>query len=47
MPAFGGKLRDAEIRAVVEYFKSLWTADQRQWQWDETGKDLRPTPVPP
>lgn len=47
MPAFGGKLSDAEIRAMVEYFKSLWLAEHRQWQWDETRKDLTPTPTPP
>jgi mono/diheme cytochrome c family protein len=26
MPAFGGKLSDAEIRAVLEYIKTHWTS---------------------
>jgi len=47
MPAWGGTLSDADIRAVIEYFKSLWTAEYRRWQWDETLKDFAPTPTPP
>jgi len=46
MPAFGDKLSDTEIRAVIEYFKSLWSAENRQWQWEETRKDLTPAPAP-
>ncbi len=46
MPAFGDKLSDAEIRAVVEYFKSLWAEEHRQYQWEETVKDFAPTPTP-
>ena len=45
MPAWGGTLSDADIHAVVEYFKSLWTAEHRQWQWNETLKDFAPTPT--
>ncbi len=47
MPAWGDKLSDADIRAVIEYFKSLWSIEHRQWQWEETLKDFAPTPAPP
>ena len=47
MPAWGGKLSDAEIRAVIEYFKSLWSEEHRQWQWYQTLQDFAPTPTPP
>ena len=46
MPAFGDKLSDEEIRVLIEYFKSLWTPEHRQWQAEETGKDFAPTPTP-
>ena len=46
MPAWGGKLSDAEIRAVIEYFKSLWTEEHRRWQWEQTVTDFAPTPAP-
>ena len=47
MPAFGGKLSDGDIRSVIEYFKSLWTVEHRQWQWQQTLNDFAPTPTPP
>src|SRR5713226_2839567 len=47
MPAFGGKLSDSDIRAVIEYFKSLWTVEHRQWQWQQTVNDFAATPTPP
>ena len=47
MPAFQGKLSDAEIRAVIEYFKSLWSQEHRQYQWEQTVNDFTPTPTPP
>lgn len=46
MPAWGGKLSDVEIRAMIEYFKSLWNEDHRRWQWEQTVTDLAPTPTP-
>jgi mono/diheme cytochrome c family protein len=46
MPAFGGKLSDADIRAVIEYFKSLWSDENRQWQWEQTLNDFAPTLTP-
>ena len=39
MPPFGGKLSDVDIRAVVAYFKSLWPAEQRAFQWEVTLQD--------
>jgi mono/diheme cytochrome c family protein len=47
MPAWGGKLTDAEIRAVIEYFKSLWTEEHRLWQWEQTLNDFATTPMSP
>ena len=47
MPAFGGKLSDTETRAVIEYFKSLWTDEHRKWQLEQTLSDFAPTPTPP
>ena len=46
MPAWSGALSDAEIRAVIEYFKSLWTEEHRRWQWEQTLTDFAPTPSP-
>ena len=43
MPAFDDKLSDTEIWAVVEYFKSLWTKENRLYQSDETFKDFAST----
>lgn len=47
MPAFGGTLSHSEIQAVIAYFKSLWSDEHRQWQWNETVKDRGPTSGPP
>ncbi len=46
MLAWGQQLSDAEIRAVIEYFKSLWTEENRDWQWEQTLNDFAPTPTP-
>ena len=46
MQPFGNKLSDQEIRAVIEFFKSLWNEEHRRWQWEETLKDFAPTPTP-
>ncbi len=46
MPAFKDKLSDTEIRAVIEYLKSHWSSESRQYQFDETRKDFAPTPTP-
>lgn len=46
MPAWGDKLSDADMYALIEYFKSLWSAENRQWQWEETRKNAASTPMP-
>ena len=46
MPAFGKRLSDAEIRAVIAYFKSFWSPDHREYQWEQTVYDFLPTPTP-
>ena len=46
MPAFGDKLSDAEIRAVITYFKSLWSEQSRQFQWEVTQQQPFPVPTP-
>lgn len=46
MPAFVNRLSDAEIRAVIAYFQSLWSPEYRQYQWEQTIDDFLPTPTP-
>ena len=46
MPAFGNRLSDSEIRAVIAYFRSLWSPEHRQYQWEQTVDDFLPTPTP-
>ncbi|MBF24556.1 MAG: cytochrome C [Marinobacter sp. 34-60-7] len=36
MPAFGESLTDQEIGAVIEYLKTLWTDEQREYQQTES-----------
>ena len=36
MPAYGGRLDDAEIRAVVVHIRSMWTEGQRTQQAEVT-----------
>ena len=36
MPAFKGQLSPDQIRDVITYLKTLWTSEQRQFQWEET-----------
>ena len=43
MPPFGDKLSPKQIRAVIEYLKTLWTPQQRRFQRDESRK----APYPP
>lgn len=45
MPAFGDKLSEAEIRAVIAYFKSLWSEESRLFQWEVTQQQPFPTPA--
>lgn len=43
MPVFGQALSPNEIRAVIEYLKTLWTPEQRRFQRDESARN----PYPP
>lgn len=45
MPPFKGILSDADMRAVIVYFKSLWTRDHREFQWTRTSEDVPPPPT--
>lgn len=36
MPPFRGVLSDEQIKDVITYLKTLWTAEQRQFQLEET-----------
>ncbi|MBI4787001.1 MAG: cytochrome c [Chloroflexi bacterium] len=42
MPAFGSKLSDADLRAVIVYFKSLWSREHREFQWERIVEDFSP-----
>ena len=46
MPSFGNRLSDAEIRAEIAYFHSLWSPEHREYQWEQTVDDFLPTPTP-
>jgi mono/diheme cytochrome c family protein len=39
MPAFGSKLTDDEITSILDYFKSNWGRDEREFQWMVTWQD--------
>lgn len=43
MPAFANVLSPQETRAVITYLKTLWTSEQRRFQWQESQKG----PFPP
>lgn len=46
MPAFGGTLDPREIRAVIQYIKTLWTPEQRRFQALESrGEPFPPVPA--
>lgn len=36
MPAFGGKLTEAEVLSILEFFKSTWGPQERTLQWEVT-----------
>lgn len=38
MPAFGQTLQPADIRAILDYLKTLWTPQQRAFQREESRK---------
>lgn len=39
MPAFEGRLTDEEMRAVLEFLKSLWGPEERALQAEATSRD--------
>ena len=39
MPAFGDSLSEADTAAVLEFLKSWWGQDQREYQWWMTATD--------
>lgn len=43
MPAFGRILKPDDIRAVIDYLKTLWSPEQQRFQADESRK----APFPP
>lgn len=43
MPAFQGVLSPAEARAVITYLKTLWSAEQRRFQAQESQDESFPT----
>lgn len=45
-PELAEGLSDAEIRAVIVYFKSLWNREHQEFQWLRTTEDVLPTPTP-
>ena len=48
MPAFGNQLSDIQIRDIISYFKSLWSKEHREYQWEIELQDLayQRTPAP-
>ncbi len=42
MPPFGDVLTDEEIIAVIAYFKSLWSAEHRQYQEEQNRRPAMP-----
>jgi mono/diheme cytochrome c family protein len=43
MPAFGDRLDDAQIRAVLEYIKTFWGPDERAFQAEVSLSDPFPS----
>lgn len=39
MPAFGGRLTDEEIEAIIAYFKTLWGPKEREFQASVTEQE--------
>jgi mono/diheme cytochrome c family protein len=42
MPPFRTELTDAQIRDVIAYFKSLWSAEHRRYQEDQNHRPAMP-----
>jgi hypothetical protein len=43
MPPFRDQLNDQEIRVVIIYFRSLWTPEQRHYQWEQSQDEPFPS----
>lgn len=46
MRGFGGELSAEDIRALLAYFKSLWTREHREFQYLRTTEDTLANPTP-
>lgn len=42
MPAFAGKLTEADVEAILEYLKSEWGDQERTYQWQNTWRESQP-----
>lgn len=42
MPAFGDKLSDEDITAILDFFKSTWGEKEREYQWGVTATSQEP-----
>lgn len=45
MPAFGDRLTDREILAILEYIKTWWGPGERAFQWEASRTDAWAHPV--
>lgn len=43
MPAFEGVLSPREIRAVIAHLRTIWTEQQRRFQWEESRDEPFPS----
>ncbi len=39
MPGFGDQLTETEIEAILDYTKSYWGAEEREYQWWLTARE--------
>lgn len=46
MPAYKGQLSRKETIAVITYLKTLWTPEQRRFQWEESRRQPFPPEAP-
>ncbi len=46
MPAYKGQLSRKETISVITYLKTLWTPEQRRFQWEESRRQPFPSEAP-
>jgi mono/diheme cytochrome c family protein len=46
MPGFSAQLSETEMAAILEYLKSRWSRESREYQWWITNVYPTPTPMP-